>query len=784
MDETEQIAALRAENDRLRRLLAQHGIAPDPPKVASDQPAPIGPISRNGELSTDEKVALFRRLFRGRDDVYALRWESSTSGRSGYAPACANEWRAGVCRKPTIKCGACNHRLLLPLDEQAIFKHLSGEAVLGVYPLLSGDQCHFLAVDFDRGDWRGDGAAFAATCAEHGVAAWCEISRSGKGAHVWIFFDEAIPASEARQLGTALISKTCEQTRQLELASYDRLLPNQDTLPRGGFGNLIALPLQKQARLLGHSVFVDDQWRPWADQWAGLAAVTPTSRSQVIDAISRLCQGRPALDVFQLEDDGKPWERSAAGSGKVPGPLPEQLTVVLANQLYVAKEAIPQPLMNRLIRLAAFQNPEFFKAQKMRLPVWGKPRVIGCAEELGQYLALPRGCLEPLQAFLSDQGVDLDIQDERVEGSRLKVRFTGTLRSEQKTALKAILRHDCGVLCAPTAFGKTVTAAALIARRRTSTLILVHRTELMRQWQERLGSFLDLETIGLIGGGKNRPSGKVDVAVLQSLSRREDFGFLDDYGQIIVDECHHLSAFSFESLLKRSKAKFVIGLTATPERRDGHHPIIFMQCGPIRHRAKQPKSGAVDLSVHPTWLDTPQRDEESIQAIFKALVEHEERNALIVADTIKAWEDGRKVLVLSERTEHLLTLHERLSTAVDQCFLLHGRLSAKQRRETLEALDALDEETPRVLIASGRLIGEGFDHPPLDTLVLAMPVSWKGTLQQYAGRLHRTVASKEDVKIFDYVDEHQPQLSRMWEKRRRGYEAMGYRIVEGQKQLL
>lgn len=462
------------------------------------------------------------------------------------------------------------------------------------------------------------------------------------------------------------------------------------------------------------------------------------------------------------------------------GPLPESVHLVLANQIFLAKTDVPQPLVNRLIRLAAFQNPEFYKAQAMRLPVWNKPRIIGCAENFPEHIGLPRGCLDDILHLLEQNGIHAEIHDERVAGHKVRAKFVGTLRKDQKSAVREMLKHETGVLCAPTAFGKTVTAAAIIARRKVSTLILVHRTELLRQWQERLSSFLELPEggLGIIGAGKKRPSGCIDIAVLQSLSRREDLdALLDDYGQVIVDECHHLSAFSFESILKQAKSRYVLGLTATPVRRDGHHPIIFMQYGPIRHSASQAETAPARMAVWPQYLPTPAIPADTaIQEVFRILAHDAERNRRIAQDVICAVDEGRKVLLLTERTDHLQRLADLLAGQVEHCFILHGRLSRRQRSAVLDTLAELGDTTPRVLLATGRLVGEGFDHPPLDTLVLAMPISWKGTLQQYAGRLHREHADKDDVRIYDYVEADQAQLSRMWDKRLRGYRDMGYEI--------
>lgn len=769
----DELARLRAENARLVSLLETHGIAWRLPV-----PAPVSTA-----LSTDEKIALFRRLFRGRTDVYPVRWENKV-GKSGYSPVCANEWRAGVCEKPRIKCTDCSKRLLVPLTDQTIYDHLAGHHTIGVYPLLADDSCHFLAVDFDDADWRADAQAFAQSCRELGVPAALEISRSVNGAHAWVFFSSNVTAREVRRLGTAIISHTCARTRQLKLTSYDRLFPNQDTMPKGGFGNLIALPLQKVPRENGGSVFVDDALRPYLDQWGFLASVQPMAPHDIEPTILRATGGAHPLDVTFIteEDQQEPWKRTAPAGLRLPGPMPAALTVTLANLLYFEKAQLPQSLANRLIRLAAFQNPEFYKAQTMRLPVWNEPRVIGCAENFPNHLALPRGCLDAARELLRENSIRCDLQDERFGGKSLAVTFAGQLRPDQQEAVTAMLRHDIGILCAPTAFGKTVTGAAMIARRGVNTLVLVHRTELLKQWQERLQAFLGVGkgVIGAIGGGKAKPTGQIDIAVMQSLYRQGEANeIVERYGQVIIDECHHLSAFSFDAILKRARAKYVLGLTATPIRRDGRQPIIFMQCGPIRHTASKPAGAPQILEVIPRHLkariDLPA--DAAIQDVFRHVAKDAGRTTAIADEIAMAFDQGHKVLVLTERTEHLDSIGTTLAGRIQRLFTLHGRLSKKQRTTLVAELNALPSDAPRVLLATGKLVGEGFDHPPLDTLVLAMPISWKGTLQQYAGRLHREHADKTSVRIVDFVDAGHPALLRMWDRRQRGYQAMGYRIL-------
>ncbi len=783
-DLAHEVERLQAENAQLTALLDEHRIAWRHPESLAEPTAwaPEAPAS----LTTREKVALFRRLFRGRTDVYPVRWENK-AGKSGYTPACANEWRLGICDKPRVKCADCNHRDLLPLTEQTLYDHLAGRHTIGVYPLLEDDHCYFLAVDFDDAEWHSDATAFMQSCRDLGVPAVLEISRSGDGAHAWIFFSATVPARDARRLGTALISHTCARTRQLKLVSYDRLFPNQDVMPKGGFGNLIALPLQKHPRERGCSVFVDASLKPHADQWGFLASVQPMAMQDIEPTILQATGGNHPLDVTFIaeEDQQAPWLQRGTTERRIPGPLPTALTVTSANMLYIEKAALSQPLANRLIRLAAFQNPEFYKAQALRLSVWDKPRVIGCAENFPQHIALPRGCLDAVQELLRDNGIGCELHDERCAGRPLTTNFVGMLRPDQEKAVAAVLAYDIGVLCAPPAFGKTVTAAALIARRGVSTLILVHRTELLRQWQERLKTFLDVmpdgigAAIGTIGAGKSKPTGCIDIAVMQSLTRKGQVDeVVEGYGYVIVDECHHLSAFSFEAVLKRVRARYVLGLTATPIRRDGHQPIIFMQCGPMRHVAERPAAILQTQEVIPRHVTArvAVANDAGIQEVFNCLANDVDRTEAIGQEIVDAFEQGRKILVLTERSAHIEAIRAVLADRVPALFTLHGRMSGKQRAELIQALDALPPDAPHVLLSTGKLVGEGFDHPPLDTLILAMPISWKGSLQQYAGRLHREHSDKRDVRIIDFVDTGHPVLQRMWAKRQRGYLAMGYRF--------
>ncbi len=739
--------------------------------------------------SPAEKIALFRALFRGRADVYPRRFESRKTGRAGYSPVCGNEWVKGICEKPRIKCTECSHQNWLGVTDEVVHNHLVGKIVIGVYPMLLDESCFFLAVDFDGSEWAHDVRAFMETCGRWKIPVALERSRSGEGGHVWFFFDEAIPATLARKLGASLLTETMEGRPGIGLKSYDRFFPNQDTLPRGGFGNLIALPLQKRARDCGNTEFLDANFVPFTDQWAFLAAIPKISRPTTEERVSQAeSRGRVVGVRVVLDDEEKPWTTPPSQQWSemaLPGPLPEKLEAVLADQIYFSKAAVPPPLRNRLVRLAAFQNPEFYRAQAMRLPVYDKPRIISCAEEYPDHFALPRGCLDDTHALLQRLGVKFSIRDERCRGTPLEVSFCGELRPEQEAAAEALEKHDFGVLAATTAFGKTVLAAWLIARRRVSTLVLVHRQQLLEQWGERLAEFLGVraKSIGRLGGGRKKLTASLDIATIQSLVRE---GVVDDrvgdYGHLIVDECHHLSAHSFERVARRAKAQFFTGLSATVARKDGHHPIIFMQCGPVRHRIDARKQTVArpfyhKVIVRPTGFRATTESAPDPRSEYQDLVENlaanEARNQLICSDVIAAFHEGRSPLVLTERTTHLKSLAERLALQIPNIVILQGGMGRKALRAALARLG----EGPRVVLATGRFVGEGFDDSRLDTLFLALPISWRGTISQYAGRLHRLHEGKGEVRIYDYADLDVPMLSRMFDKRCCGYEAIGYEIL-------
>jgi superfamily II DNA or RNA helicase/very-short-patch-repair endonuclease len=755
----------------------------------------------NQHSPAEAKIVLFRSLFHGREDVYPRRFESRKTGRAGYSPVCGNEWVQGICEKPRIKCSECPHQRFLPVTDDVIRWHLQGhddhsrDFVMGVYPMLLDETCFFLAADFDKTTWQDDVAAFLETCRQMNLPAALERSRSGRGGHIWFFFNEPVPATLARKLGAHILTETMERRPDIGLDSYDRFFPNQDTLPPGGFGNLIALPLQKRPRESGNGLFLDERMTPYPDQWEFLSSVHKISRGEVEEVV-RLAEAKGKVIGVRLvpegdEEEAAPWMAPPSRRRKdtlIAGPLPKTLELTLANQIYIAKEVLPPALRNRLIRLAAFQNPEFYKAQAMRLSTYDKPRIIACAEDHPKHIGLPRGCLDDLLQSLSDLNIKTVVRDQRNPGQLLKVTFQGELRPEQIVAAQAMLAQDTGVLAATTAFGKTVVAAWLIAQRGVNTLVLVHRRQLQQQWIERLSIFLGMPVgaIGRIGGGRAKPTGLLDVAVIQSLVRN---GLVDDlvgnYGHLIVDECHHLSAQSFELVARQAKAKFVTGLSATVTRKDGHHPIIFMQCGPVRYRVNAKQRAAAHpfkhtVMVRPTDFRPLRPANPNVRLQFHELYEEligdEERNRLICHDLMQTLREGRSPLVLTERNEHLDSLAKQLAREVQHLVVLRGGMRKKELDAISGRLAAIPAEEARVILATGRYVGEGFDDARLDTLFLALPVSWHGTIAQYVGRLHRLYDGKREVRVYDYADLNVPMLARMFDRRSRGYEAIGYKM--------
>lgn len=786
------IESLRAENHQLKTKL---GIIEEacPVRIVSEKTA------INIYSSVETKIGLFRKLFSGREDVFARRWYSKTTGKSGYQPVCENEWVEGLCDKKVYKCSVCPNRKLLPLTDKAIFNHLSGKDeygrdVIGIYPMLKDDACRFFCADFDEADYEKDVAAYRAICDEMQIPVAIERSRSGNGAHAWIFFDEPLTALTARKLGSIILTKAMDLRGELSFKSYDRFFPNQDTMPAGGFGNLIALPLQGMARKSGNSVFVDEYFIPYPDQWKYLETIRTISSEQV-EAIINTHAKNNELGELVSDKENKPWE-----SKKLPAlgqfDFPTELEIIHANMVYVPVAGLSPPAINAVKRLAAFKNPDFYRAQTMRLPIYDKPRIICCADITKEYIALPRGCEKPLCELLDDSAVRYTITDRTNHGKTIPVSFNGQLRDDQQQAADAIREHDTGILSATTGFGKTVIASYLISQRKVNTLVLVHTQALLTQWKKSLEGLLRIDItppeiskkrgrrsawspIGMLGSQKNTLHGIIDVTIIQSaLSDGEAKDMVKDYGMVIVDECHHVSAVNFEKVLKSANARYIYGLTATPTRQDGHHPIIFMQCGPIRYKVdakEQADKRPFEHYLIPRFTSFRSAADKTITELYQELAENQLRNHLIANDVVEALSEGRTPIILTERREHIESLRTLLSGQSENIITLFGTSSQKEKKETLAKLEAIPDSEKLIIIATGKYVGEGFDYPRLDTLFLALPIAWKGKVAQYTGRLHRNYIGKTEVQVYDYVDIHVPMLEKMYQKRVKGYAAVGYK---------
>lgn len=815
----EKYQALLTENghlkEEIRNLRAKLGILepavpscdipsiePNSQEIVQEPADEILPTGITNFSPTQEKIGLFMSLFKGRDDVFAVRWENEKKGEAGYSPFCLNKWKPGLCRIKKGGCVRCPHKTYARLDEGIIDDHLRGNMVLGIYPMLLDETCWFLAIDFDKGEWQEDIVALREACVEFEIPLAVERSRSGNGCHAWFFFERPLSTGLARKFGTGLLTAATGKRHEINFKSYDRFCPGQDIMPKGGLGNLIALPLQKEARKAGNSEFIDPDFNAYADQWAFLASIQRLSESDLEALTARLCRGNElgALRIDE-EETQKPWETVKIKLLKKD--FSKEVEIVKANMLYVPKSGISQRALDRLKRLAAFKNPEFYKAQAMRMSTRGKSRIICCADDIDEYLCLPRGCEEELKAFFSEHGVDVNYVDKTNGGKEIDVTFNGGLRDEQPLALERLVEHDIGVLAGTTAFGKTVVAIKLLAKREVNTLIIVNRVGLISQWKKRLTEFLTINetlpdigggkkrgrkkirtVIGQLGGGKENLSGIIDIALMQSLNRQGEVkDCVKDYGMIIVDECHHVAAFSFETILKTANARYVCGLTATPARKDGHHPIIFMLCGPVRYRddaRRQADKRPFDHFVIPrfTPLRAPLDKDEtdvSIQDLYAEIAGNGLRNQLIVDDVVKNHENGRNSLVLTERVSHVKLIAAKLREKIPDVISLTGGMGARETGEILKRITETPADRQLTLVATGRFVGEGFDEPRLDTLFLTMPISWRGTLQQYAGRLHRLFENKKEVLIYDYVDIHVGKLERMYNKRLNGYASIGYK---------
>ena len=760
-----------------------------------------------------DKLELFRNLFTGRKDVYAHGYRRKDGG-IGYTPACANEWKSGICPKAShqkAKCAECSSRIFPVLSDAAIIAHFRGNDdrlrdVIGQYVLDSDSNTKVLVIDFDEADWKEATNAIRHVAKSHGIDAAVERSRSGNGAHVWFFFLELISAKTARDFGSSLITEAATLNKTITFKAFDRMLPAQSTIPEGGFGNLIALPFQGKAQRKGNSVFVDEQFEPFPDQWLYLSQIQLIPRVTVqnlIESIDNRSHGIAAAANTAVPHTQRLRKRLPL----TPRDFPSSLPVTQADMLYIPEKSLSPAAQMEIRGLATFANPEFYRAQSMHKSVFGKPRLIDLSELKDGYVAIPRGCKTQLEQLLRETGVTAHYSDERKSDNQIVMTFKGALRPEQQISADQMLLYEDGIMSAPTGFGKTVIGAYLIASIGLPALVIVPKTALITQWKSQLERFIDITDnrepvrtpkgriskrqppiIGQIGGGKNAVSGLVDIASFQSLSGKDGQtgesivkDLVRNYGLIICDECHHAAAPQLELVLKSAPAKYVYGLSATPERSDGLTKALSMLCGPLRYvidPKKQAIQQGIQRIVRPrfTGIRLPAYEPgASFNQILDLLCAHAARNELIVSDALEAASNGRHPLVLSKRKKHAEELFRLLKDRGHEPILLTGEIDAKERKAILNSLPCFEHEH-RIIVATESLLGEGFDLSYLDTLLIATPISWDGSITQQAGRLHRSHEGKRRVEIFDYVDLSIPMLARMYQKRLKTYAKLGYEV--------
>ena len=745
-------------------------------------------------LTREEKVKIFMNYFKGRDDVYPyLSIDKNNPNVKYYIPACANEWKNGVCNKTMgKKCRNCQYRENKPLSKDIIYKHMYENNPIGIYPLLENDTCYFLSLDFDNkntnNDIKSDVLAFANICDKYKIPIAIERSRSGKGIHIWIFFDKNIKAITARKLGSLLLSKTMEISN-LSISSFDRMFPNQDTLPKGGYGNLIALPFQNEPSKYGNTLFVDRNFIQIKNQIQHLNSIHKLTEEEVFEKIEKL--SNETIDIGHEIIDMK---KEVITKSRNNIEYPKSIKVTLNDMVYIDKANLDSIVKNSFRRLATFANPEFYQKQKLRMSVYNIPMVIDCSKEDDKYLKLPRGTYEYLESLCKTNNIKIVKVDKRFKGKKINVVFNGELRDEQQKALDNLLKYENGILCAPTGFGKTVIGCKIIEERNVNTLILVNKIQLLNQWKDRIKKFLNIETIGEISSKKKNITNIIDVASIKSLWNNGDvLDITKNYGMIIIDECHHTAAYTFEQAINTGNAKYVYGISATPERENGHTPIIKMQCGDIRYKVDSLKFNKelnipMKVIVKKSHLNfTDQNiDNYELNEINDLIAKDVLRSENIIKDIKEEYKKGKNILVLTERLRLMDYIYDKLSKDTNNIFKYYGGIGKKVLKNYEEHTNQINEDGEnKIIVATGSYIGEGFDDSKLDVLFLTMPISGQTRVTQYAGRLHRKDDNKKEILIYDYVDDNFSKTRNMFLKRKKTYEKLGYEIVdENEQQIL
>ena len=815
-----EIEKLNKEIKRLQDILNSHGISYELSEedIASmkQQLAPV--------KITIEHARFFYSLFKGRRDVYALR-NINKNGKAVYYTQCKNFWKYGVCPKrdhKKVKCGECENRQFIPLGQKAIEAHLRGvnpdcKDVIGMYLTLPDETCSVLVFDFDNHDdvgllaesegnnegltWIEEVNVMRKICKDNDVPAYVERSRSGKGAHIWLFFSDPINVAIARRFGSALLTKGAESVSMKTFSYYDRMIPNQDHLPAGGLGNLIALPLQGRALLRGNSAFIDENWQVYSDQWTFLTSVKRIPKSFVEESIEKWCKHGElgALSVLRNDDDnlGKPWKKVPVSftAKDVDGVM----EITISNQIFVRSDNLEAIVQNSLRRLAAFSNPNYFKQMNMGYSVYGVPRIINCAYDDAGYICLPRGKQEELEQLLKSVNVKYQLTNLCQVGKPIDVTFNGCLYPEQQAAVDELLKYDYGILHAATAFGKTVVGAYVVAERKVNTLILVHNREILNNWVKDLDKFLNINEevpvyytktgrmkkrksiIGSLYAGHDSTNGLIDVAMISSLgSEGEVNDIVKNYGLVIMDECHHAAANTYDAVLREVSAKYLYGFTATLKRDDGMEQKVLMRFGPVRYRysAKQrAEKQGIEHIIYPRFTRLQNIGEPwKINDAYSNVIKAEERNEQIVGDVFDCLDKGRTPIIITRFREHAELLFNMLISKTEHVLLLHGGRSSKDREKIRRELESIPYDEKMVVVAIGKYIGEGFNLPRLDTMMLATPISFEGNVEQYSGRLQRDFLGIESAIIYEYVDSHVPVLEKMYHKRMRTYKKIGYEI--------